>query len=61
MKNQVDAIRSLSTESGIAHVLNSSLTKQRSLKLKGYYFWINKLLYVARVFDKEENVNFLKT
>ena len=26
MKNQVDAIRSLSTEAGIAHVLNSSLT-----------------------------------
>ena len=27
MKNQVDAIRSLSSEHGIAHVLNSSLTK----------------------------------
>ena len=27
MKNQVDAIRSLSSENGIAHVLNSSLTK----------------------------------
>jgi ATP-dependent DNA helicase RecQ len=27
MKNQVDAIRSLSSERGIAHVLNSSLTK----------------------------------
>ena len=27
MKNQVDAIRSLSSEQGIAHVLNSSLNK----------------------------------
>ena len=27
MKNQVDAIRSVSTNDGIAHVLNSSLTK----------------------------------
>ena len=27
MKNQVDAIRSLSSDAGIAHVLNSSLTK----------------------------------
>ena len=27
MKNQVDAIRGISAENGIAHVLNSSLTK----------------------------------
>jgi ATP-dependent DNA helicase RecQ len=33
MKNQVDAIRSLSSERGM-HVLNSSLTKQRLPKLK---------------------------
>jgi ATP-dependent DNA helicase RecQ len=26
-ENQVDAIRSLSSENGVAHVLNSSLTK----------------------------------
>jgi ATP-dependent DNA helicase RecQ len=33
-ENQVDAIRSLSSERGIAHVLNSSLTKRRLPKLK---------------------------
>jgi hypothetical protein len=59
-ENQVDAIRSLSSERGIAHVLNSSLTKTEIAKLKGHYFWINKLLYVAPVVNKEENVNFLK-
>jgi ATP-dependent DNA helicase RecQ len=32
MKNQVDAIRSLSSENGVAHVLNSSLTKLKSHK-----------------------------
>jgi ATP-dependent DNA helicase RecQ len=47
MKNQVDAIRSLSSERGIAHVLNSSLTKQRLPKLKGHLFGLTKLLYVA--------------
>jgi ATP-dependent DNA helicase RecQ len=26
-ENQVDAIRSLSSENGVAHILNSSLTK----------------------------------
>jgi ATP-dependent DNA helicase RecQ len=33
-ENQVDAIRSLSSENGIAHVLNSLTKKQRLLRLK---------------------------
>ena len=34
MKNQVDAIRSISSEEGIAHVLNSSLNKSEIAKVK---------------------------
>ena len=34
MKNQVDAIRSLSSETGIAHVLNSSLNKTEVNQVK---------------------------
>lgn len=33
MKNQVDAMRGFSTEEGIAHFLNSSLTKTQMQKL----------------------------
>src|SRR5210317_596851 len=34
MKNQVDAMRNFSTEDGIAHFLNSSLTKTEILRVK---------------------------
>ena len=34
MKNQVDAVRSFSSESGVAHFLNSSLTRNESLRVK---------------------------
>lgn len=34
MKNQVDAIRSLSSDHGIAHVLNSSLNKTEITQVK---------------------------
>ena len=34
MKNQVDAIRGISTNDGIAHVLNSSLNKTDTKKVK---------------------------
>jgi ATP-dependent DNA helicase RecQ len=48
MKNQVDAIRSLSSENGIAHVLNSSLTKTEINQVKkDIVSGITKLLYVA--------------
>ena len=62
MKNQVDAIRSLSSESGVAHVLNSSLTKTEITQVKkDITAGITKLLYVApESLTKEEYVSFLK-
>jgi ATP-dependent DNA helicase RecQ len=62
MKNQVDAIRSLSSENGIAHVLNSSLTKTEITQVKkDIISGLTKLLYVApESLTKEENVQFLK-
>ena len=62
MKNQVDAIRSLSSESGIAHVLNSSLTKTEVTQVKkDITSGLTKLLYVApESLTKEEYVAFLK-
>jgi ATP-dependent DNA helicase RecQ len=63
MKNQVDAIRSLSSESGVAHVLNSSLTKTEIAQVKkDISSGITKLLYVApESLTKEEYVAFLQT
>jgi ATP-dependent DNA helicase RecQ len=62
MKNQVDAIRSLSSESGIAHVLNSSLTKTEINQVKkDITSGKTKLLYVApESLTKEEYVEFLQ-
>ncbi|MBX9889612.1 MAG: ATP-dependent DNA helicase [Flavobacteriaceae bacterium] len=62
MKNQVDAIRSLSSENGVAHVLNSSLTKTEITQVKkDITSGLTKLLYVApESLTKEENVQFLK-
>jgi ATP-dependent DNA helicase RecQ len=61
MKNQVDALRSLSHENGIAHVLNSSLTKTEINQVKkDITSGITKLLYVApESLTKEEYLNFL--
>ena len=62
MKNQVDAMRTFSTDSGIAHFLNSSLNKTainqvRSDVLAGK----TKLLYFApESLTKEDNVAFLR-
>ena len=63
MKNQVDAIRSVSTNDGIAHVLNSSLTKTEINQVKkDITSGITKLLYVApESLTKEEYIEFLKT
>ena len=48
MKNQVDAIRGISSENGIAHVLNSSLTKTAVEQVKSDIInGVTKLLYVA--------------
>ena len=62
MKNQVDAIRSLSSENGIAHVLNSSLNKTEINQVKkDITSGLTKLLYVApESLTKEEYVSFLK-
>lgn len=63
MKNQVDAIRSVSSENGIAHVLNSSLTKTEINQVKkDITNGLTKLLYVApESLTKEEYVAFLQT
>ncbi len=63
MKNQVDAIRSVSSENGVAHVLNSSLTKTEINQVKkDITQGITKLLYVApESLTKEEYVAFLQT
>ncbi len=60
MKNQVDAIRGFSHESGIAHFLNSSLNKSEIAKVKKDVIdGKTKLLYVApETLTKEENVKF---
>ena len=62
MKNQVDAIRSLSSENGIAHVLNSSLTRTEINQVKADILsGITKLLYVApESLNKEEYSSFLR-
>ncbi len=62
MKNQVDAIRQVSADDGIAHFMNSSLNRAaldlvKSDVLSGR----TKLLYVApESLTKEENVDFLR-
>jgi ATP-dependent DNA helicase RecQ len=62
MKNQVDAMRSFSEEDGVAHFLNSSLTKAQITKVKQDVIdQKTKLLYVApESLTKEENILFLK-
>ncbi|WP_027136885.1 ATP-dependent DNA helicase RecQ [Gaetbulibacter saemankumensis] len=63
MKNQVDAIRGVSNEQGIAHVLNSSLNKTEVKRVKeDIVNGVTKLLYVApESLTKEENVEFLRS
>ncbi|MEM9650033.1 MAG: DNA helicase RecQ [Bacteroidota bacterium] len=62
MKNQVDAIRGVSENHGIAHVLNSSLTKTEVKQVKeDISNGVTKLLYVApESLTKEENIEFLR-
>lgn len=63
MKNQVDAIRGISDDYGVAHVLNSSLNKTEISRVKSdIESGITKLLYVApESLTKDEYVDFLKT
>ena len=62
MKNQVDAIRGISENQGIAHVLNSSLNKSEVNKvMSDISSGVTKLLYVApESLTKDEYVDFLK-
>ena len=62
MKNQVDAIRNFGADEGIAHFLNSSLSKQEITDVKkDLTEGKTKLLYVApESLTKEENIDFLK-
>ena len=62
MKNQVDAMRNFSEEDGIAHFINSSLSKSAIDQVKNDILsGKTKLLYVApESLTKEENVEFLR-
>lgn len=62
MKNQVDAMRGYSTEDGVAHFLNSSLTKNQINAVKAdITSGKTKLLYVApESLTKQENIDFLR-
>jgi len=62
MKNQVDSLRSLSENSGIAHFMNSSLSKKElNTVRKDIIQGKTKMLYVApESLTKEENIKFLK-
>jgi len=60
MKNQVDSIRSHSTDDDVAHFLNSSLSKVqiRAVK-KAIESGVTKLLFIApETLTKEENIEF---
>lgn len=61
MKNQVDAIRSFSDKDGVAHFLNSSLTRNEAIQVRAdITSGRTKILYVApESLTKKENVEFL--
>ena len=63
MKNQVDAIRGISKQDGVAHVLNSSLTKGQVQVVKDDITnGVTKLLYVApESLTKQDYVDFLRS
>jgi ATP-dependent DNA helicase RecQ len=63
MKNQVDALRAISEDHGVAHVLNSSLNKGEVKQvMEDIRNGVTKLLYVApESLTKEEYVSFLNS
>ena len=63
MKNQVDVINGMSEEEGVAHYINSSLSKVAIDQVKADILSRKtKLLYVApESLNKDENVEFLKS
>lgn len=62
MKNQVDAMRGFSEDDGIAHFLNSSLSKSEIQRVKADILnKKTKMLYVApESLTKEDNIHFLQ-
>lgn len=62
MKNQVDAMRNFSEEDGVAHFINSSLSKPEIAAVKeDILAGKTRLLYLApESLNKDENVGFLK-
>ena len=62
MKNQVDLVRSYSSNNDIAHFLNSSLNRQQIKKVKAdITSGRTKMLYVApETLKKEENIEFFQ-
>ena len=62
MKNQVDAIRQVCDDEGVAHFINSSLNKTAIDQVKSDILaGRTKLLYVApESLTKEENIEFLR-
>jgi len=62
MKNQVDLIRAFGAKNGVAHFLNSSLSKKESETVKkDVLAGTTKILYLApESLTKEDNVEFLK-
>ncbi|MFI2742390.1 DNA helicase RecQ [Zhouia sp. PK063] len=63
MKNQVDAIRGISANPGIAHVLNSSLNKTEVKQvMSDIKDGVTKLIYVApESLTKDEYIDFLQS
>ncbi len=63
MKNQVDTIRGISSDDGIAHVLNSSLNKSETQRVKNDLInGVTKLLFVApESLAKKDTIEFFKS
>ncbi len=62
MKNQVDAMRAFRSEQGVAHFINSQLSRKQLQQVKDdIVSGKTKLLYVApESLTKEENIQFLR-
>ena len=62
MKNQVDVVRSLSEEEGIAHFMNSTLSRLALEQVKeDILSGVTKMLYLApETLTKEDNLDFFR-
>ena len=63
MKNQVDTVRGISADDGIAHVLNSSQSKTETIRVKQDLInGVTKLLFVApESLARKNTIDFFKT